>query len=69
MLVAGMVGKLQNPSNQRRPRAAYYPPYVRTPLSIMNLYNTSKLKIFNKNYKGLGTTEKEKKQEETQTGR
>ena len=29
----------------------------------------SKLKIFNKNYKGLGTTEKEKKQEETQTGR
>ena len=30
---------------------------------------TSKLKIFNKNYKGLGTTEKEKKQEETQTGR
>ena len=34
---------------------------------IMN--NTSKLKIFNKNYKGLGTTEKEKKQEETQTGR
>ena len=31
--------------------------------------NTSKLKIFNKNSKGLGTTEKEKKQEETQTGR
>ena len=31
--------------------------------------NTSKLKIFNKNCKGLGTTEKEKKQEETQTGR
>ena len=31
--------------------------------------NTSKLKNFNKNYKGLGTTEKEKKQEETQTGR
>ena len=30
---------------------------------------TSKLKIFNKNCKGLGTTEKEKKQEETQTGR
>ena len=30
---------------------------------------TSKLKIFNKNSKGLGTTEKEKKQEETQTGR
>ena len=29
---------------------------------------TSKLKNFNKNYKGLGTTEKEKKQEETQTG-
>ena len=33
------------------------------------VYITSKLKIFNKNYKGLGTTEKEKKQEETQTGR
>ena len=31
--------------------------------------STSKLKIFNKNYKGLGTTEKGKKQEETQTGR
>ena len=30
---------------------------------IMN--NTSKLKIFNKNYIGLGTTEKETKQEET----
>ena len=30
---------------------------------------TSKLKIFDKNYKGLGTTEKEKKQEETQMGR
>ena len=30
---------------------------------------TSKLKIFNKNYEGLGTTEKEKKREETQTGR
>ena len=28
-----------------------------------------KLKNFNKNCKGLGTTEKEKKQEETQTGR
>ena len=26
---------------------------------------TSKLKILNKNYKGLGMTEKEKKQEET----
>ena len=34
-----------------------------------NTIYTSKLKIFNKNYKGLGTTEKEKKQEETQTGR
>ena len=34
-----------------------------------NIYNTtSKLKIFNKNCKGLGTTKKEKKQEETQTG-
>ena len=32
------------------------------------LITTSKLKNFNKNYKGLGTTEKEKKQEETQTG-
>ena len=33
-LVAGTVGKLQNPSNQRRPRAAYYPPYVQTPLIL-----------------------------------
>ena len=30
---------------------------------------TSKLKNFNKNCKGLGTTEKEKKQEKTQMGR
>ena len=30
--------------------------------------STSKLKNFNKNYKGLGTTETEKKEEETQTG-
>ena len=33
------------------------------------IYVSSKLNIFNKNYEGLGTTEKEKKQEETQTGR
>ena len=38
--------------------------------SLQRIYNnTSKLKISNKNYKGLGTTEKEKKQEETQMGR
>ena len=29
-------------------------------------HSTSKLNIFNKNYKGLGTTEKERKQEETE---
>ena len=33
------------------------------------LNKTSKLKIFNKNSKGLGTTEKQKKQEATQIGR
>ena len=33
------------------------------------VYETSKLKNFNKSSKGLGTTEKEKKQEEAQTGR
>ena len=36
-------------------------------LCVCCTIDTSKLKIFNKNYKGLGTTEKEKKQEETQT--
>ena len=35
---------------------------------IMIIIMTSKLKNFNKNCKGLGTTEKEKKQEETQMG-
>ena len=39
-------------------------------VKMENLILTSKLKIFNtENYKGLGTTEKEKKQEETHTGR
>ena len=42
---------------------------VLEPVSYDLYIGTSKLKIFNKNYKGLGTTEKEKKQEETQTGR
>ena len=36
-------------------------------LTVQGIYN-SKLKLFNPNYKVLGTTEK-KKQEETQTGR
>ena len=37
---------------------------------MLPIYNfISKLRNFNKNYKGLGTTEKGKKQEETQTGR
>ena len=60
-------------------RASCYPrvPLIRNsifarnvPFSQTRSHNlTSTLKNFNKNYKRLGTTEKEKKQEETQTGR
>ena len=39
---------------------------VITVVQIYTVYNWSRVTI-KKNYKGLGTTEKEKKQEETQT--
>ena len=45
--------------------------YAYTYSTYMYMYRvclTSKLENFNKNYKELGTTEKEKRQEETQMG-
>ena len=48
----------------------FYVYYVCTRSDVTRAsHKTSKVKNFNKNSKGLGTTEKEKKQEETQTGR
>ena len=47
----------------------YYTVGAAKPLAALRPLNDSKFKIFNKNYEGLGTTEKEKRQEETQIGR
>ena len=65
----GVTDTITEGDNEEREWACTELPNTVAYNTVMMQLHTRKLKIFNKNYKGLGTTEKEKKQEETQTGR